>query len=396
MQHGTRWAIGIACLVVLLLSGPAMVGARLPQDAGEHFMLTIVYDSYGRRTDLGKDWGFACMVEGPEKTILFDTGGDGQILMSNIEALGLDPDAVDAVVLSHEHRDHIGGLAAFLERNSDVTVYVPEVYVRHVQATVDEAGARLVAVDKPVRICPGAWSTGQVRRGRVEQALALQTPDGLVVITGCAHPGVVQMVGAAREAHGGPVALVMGGFHLRSAGREELMTVRRELEAQEVRCVAPCHCSGENTRKRFAQWLGHNYVRSGVGTRLDTRLLEQIVCLYGPSEAAEREAVSALLEEIGARYRMVEGPELTAARAEKCAVLAIPARDPARLGEAQRGQVGAFLSEGGCCAAFDEAIAAALPEVPEGELAVLPAPSEGNQEAATALRDLLLGRAGRD
>jgi len=396
MQHHTRWTIGIACLVTILLSGAATAGAQLPQDAGEPFMLTVLYDSYGRRTDLGKDWGFACMVEGPEETILFDTGGDGQTLMSNIEALGLDADAVDAVVLSHERWDHVGGLAAFLEQNSDVTVYVPEVYVQHVQATMDEAGARLVAVDEPVRICPGAWSTGQVRRGRVEQALALKTPDGLVVITGCAHPGVVQMVRAARKAHDGAVALVMGGFHLRSAGREKLMTVRRELKAQKVRCVAPCHCSGENTRKLFAQWLGHNYVRSGVGTRLDTRLLGQIVCLYGSSEASEREAVRAVLEEIGARYRMVEGPELTAARAENCAVLAIPARDPARLGEVQRGQVGAFLSEGGGCVVFDEAIAAALPEASEGELAVLPAPSEGNQGTATALRDLLLESAGRD
>lgn len=69
---------------------------------------------------------FSCLIEGLDKTILFDTGGNGDILLANMQRLGLDPEDVDAVVLSHIDADHTGGLGAFLARNPDVTVYMPE------------------------------------------------------------------------------------------------------------------------------------------------------------------------------------------------------------------------------------------------------------------------------
>ncbi len=393
MVHRSRWAFAAVCLAAVLLSAAAPPGPPLPQDPGQHFMLTVLYDSCGSRTDLEKDWGFACLVEGAGETILFDTGGSGESLLANMQTLELDPADVDAVVLSHEHDDHIGGLSAFLERNRDVSVYVPSAYVRHVRTTVEEAGAWLVPVDGPVRICPGARSTGQVGRARTEQALALETPAGLVVITGCAHPGIVEMVRAARERHDGPVSLVMGGFHLGAARAEKLQEVRRRLEAQEVRRVAPCHCSGDRTRKLFAQWLGRRYVRSGVGTRLDTRLLGQVACLYGPAQEAEREAVRAVFHKIGARHRTLDGPELAGGEAEPCSLLVVPSGDPEQLAEEQRRQLAAVLAEGRRCVVFDERLAATLPdEVAEG-VTVLPPPGEASQEAADALRRILLQRA---
>ena len=87
--------------------------------------LTVVFNNEPLNKDLGNAWGFACVIEGLEKTILFDTGLDGQMLLANMKALDIDPESMDLLVFSHFHGDHTNGLVPFLERNSGVTVYMP-------------------------------------------------------------------------------------------------------------------------------------------------------------------------------------------------------------------------------------------------------------------------------
>ena len=87
--------------------------------------LTIVYDNNPYREGLETRWGFSCLVEGLERTILFDVGGEGAVLLRNMAKLEIDPNTIDVVILSHIHYDHIGGLSEFLEQNPDVVVYMP-------------------------------------------------------------------------------------------------------------------------------------------------------------------------------------------------------------------------------------------------------------------------------
>ena len=87
--------------------------------------LTILYDNYDYDSSCQAEWGFSCLVELEDQTILFDTGGEPDVLMDNIEALGVDPMDIDCIVISHEHWDHIGGIHAVLDVNSEVTVYLP-------------------------------------------------------------------------------------------------------------------------------------------------------------------------------------------------------------------------------------------------------------------------------
>ena len=93
--------------------------------------ITVVYDNETLVNDLVPSWGFSCLVQGLEKTILFDTGGDGEILLANMEQLGLDPQTVQVIVLSHLHGDHTGGLTDFLRVNPRVTVYLLDVFPDH-------------------------------------------------------------------------------------------------------------------------------------------------------------------------------------------------------------------------------------------------------------------------
>lgn len=227
--------------------------------------ITVLYDNVAHDARLQTDWGFACLVEGLEQPLLFDTGGKGDILLRNMRALGLDPRAVRAVVLSHAHGDHTGGLAAFLAENPDVTVYLPQSFPANIKDTVRQAGATLVEVNGSMQFRAGAHTTGELGGQIREQALVLETPRGLVVITGCAHPGIVAMVRQAQATVGGNVYMALGGSHLRDANAAQIAAVIDELQALGVQRIAPSHCTGDAARRAFAEAFGEDYLESGVG-----------------------------------------------------------------------------------------------------------------------------------
>ena len=229
---------------------------------------TIVYDNNtypaAELLDLRTSWGFACWVDAGETMILFDTGGDGAVLMHNLRELDLDPLTVDAVVLSHAHGDHTGGLGALLNTGVKPTVYVPVSFSRSFKEDV-RAHADLVEVGDPTAVAPGIYTTGEVGSGIKEQALVVETTDGLVVITGCAHPDVDKMVGRAYEHYDDDIALVVGGFHLGSASRQRVESIIADLEKLDVERVAPCHCTGDAARALFDEAFGEDCVLAGVG-----------------------------------------------------------------------------------------------------------------------------------
>jgi 7,8-dihydropterin-6-yl-methyl-4-(beta-D-ribofuranosyl)aminobenzene 5'-phosphate synthase len=233
--------------------------------------LTIVYDNNAYDPSQRTGWGFGAWVEYGEHTVLFDTGGDGARLLDNVSALGLDPMAVDVVVLSHAHDDHTGGLLTLLEVNPQVTVYLPQAFPERFKAQARATGAAVVEVDAAAEIVPGVWSTGQMGTDAVEQALVAATEKGLVVVTGCAHPGVDEMVARAAEvagaqgAGGSGIALVVGGFHLGSAAPERVEQIVGAFRRLGVRQVAPCHCTGDAARALFLEAYGDNYHACGAG-----------------------------------------------------------------------------------------------------------------------------------
>ncbi len=249
----------------------------MPTAAPSGVTVTILYENNASDPRLETAWGFSCLVEGLEKTILFDTGGDASLLLRNMRALGIDPQNVDVVVISHIHNDHLGGLAGFLEENPAVTVYLPQSFPENIKSATREAGAEVVAVHGPVEICEHALSTGELGDSIQEQSLVLETTQGLVVITGCAHPGVVNIVRRAQELTGEEVALVLGGFHLGGASEAEIASIVEDFRRLGVRRVAPCHCSGDVARRLFGETYGENFIPAGVGSRLEIRDRRRVV-----------------------------------------------------------------------------------------------------------------------
>lgn len=234
--------------------------------------ITTVYDNYQTDPQLKTGWGFSCLVrqslgEGG-LNILFDTGADSPTLLSNMEKLSIDPKDIDLILLSHIHGDHTGGLEGILERNSQVTVYLPKSFPESFKEDVKNYGAKFVEVDNFTKISDGVYTTGELGTWIKEQSLIIDTDKGLVIITGCSHPGIVNIVKKAKEIIKKEVYLVLGGFHLAGASDSELKGIINDFRKLGVQKSAPCHCSGDRCRELFEEEYGDDFIENGVGLEL--------------------------------------------------------------------------------------------------------------------------------
>ena len=230
--------------------------------------LTVVYDNQSLDPRLESDWGFSCFVKGLEKSILFDCGADGRILLSNLAKLGIQPAEIDAVVLSHAHRDHTGGLKDLLSRNSKLEVWLPHFFSADFKEGILKKGAGVVEVKEPREICAGAHTSGVIEGWIKEQSLVLDTSKGLVLLTGCAHPRIVQIVARVREMFQNDVFMALGGFHLAGFEKKEIMDIIRKFRNSGVRSVGPAHCSGDEARAFFDAEYADDFLLIGVGKKI--------------------------------------------------------------------------------------------------------------------------------
>ncbi|UCE60688.1 MAG: MBL fold metallo-hydrolase [Phycisphaerales bacterium] len=229
-------------------------------------VITVVYENNPGREDLMAQWGFACVIQGPEKTILFDTGGAGWVLLANMRTLNLDPKQIDAVVLSHIHSDHAGGLPSFSTQRTDIPVYMPVGFPAEFKSHTRSLGFELVEAEESKTICPGVLTTGTLGRGAIEEhGLCVNTAEGWVLITGCAHPGVTNLAARVKEITGGPIHLAMGGYHMPQEPKETIVAVMDRFEELGVIRSAPCHCSGEGARRRFKHRFKERCDLIGIG-----------------------------------------------------------------------------------------------------------------------------------
>jgi 7,8-dihydropterin-6-yl-methyl-4-(beta-D-ribofuranosyl)aminobenzene 5'-phosphate synthase len=241
------------------IAGPPGSGHRDPP-----VRITVLYDNRSHRADLSTGWGFAAFVERGTEVVLFDTGGDGPTLLANAAKLGLDLTRASAVVLSHPHNDHTGGLAALLDGKFRPTVYVSPSFPESAKGEIRRA-TRLVEAGPGEAVAPGMILTGEVAGDVREQGLIVETPRGFVVLTGCAHPGVTAMVAAVKAVKSGSVDLVLGGFHLLRSSPADVEAVILRLRELGVRRVAPTHCTGDDAIARFRAAYGDDFVEAGVG-----------------------------------------------------------------------------------------------------------------------------------
>jgi 7,8-dihydropterin-6-yl-methyl-4-(beta-D-ribofuranosyl)aminobenzene 5'-phosphate synthase len=286
----------IAALALLLLPGEHTLIER-----GAPNRVTILYDAFGKSPRMKKDWGYSAFIEHRGKRILFDTGNNPEVFAHNVKAATVDLSRLDFVVVSHRHLDHTAGLTHLLRVNPTVKIYAPReafgvfgselpsefyrkqdslpeemrYYDGHPADTLEFGTAwpegRFVMVDSTLEVAPGvhlislvsdAVGTKELR----ELSLALETPEGMVVVAGCSHPGIERIIEAATGIDP-RVHMVFGGFHLPAATDDVIARIATALhDTFRVDRVAPGHCTGEPAFYRFRnRWKGR-YTYAGVGS----------------------------------------------------------------------------------------------------------------------------------
>jgi len=262
----------MAAIYMIALPGTARAQDHEPEGAND-VRITIVYDNtvYDGAEGVSGDWGFSALIEIGEQNVLFDTGAKGLLLLENMAVLDVDPSQIDVVVLSHDHGDHTGGLDALLTAGEATPerIVVPPSMSEATKAAIRQY-ADVVEAEPGLEIVPGMISTGELTTGSFpEQAALIETAHGVIVLTGCAHPGIVEIVKAAHALSDEPIILAMGGFHLMNLSAVQVQAIIAELHALDVQQVAPSHCTGENAIKAFAKDYGEDFVALGVGRILN-------------------------------------------------------------------------------------------------------------------------------
>jgi 7,8-dihydropterin-6-yl-methyl-4-(beta-D-ribofuranosyl)aminobenzene 5'-phosphate synthase len=231
--------------------------------------ITILYDNNPFIQGLQTDWGFSCLVEVGKIRLLFDSGGNGSILLSNMSKLKIDPGSIDCIFLSHYHHDHTGGLNDLLERNSGVTIYYPQSFPNELKNVMKNSGAELVPIASFKELKTNIFSLGELDGPIPEQSLAVRTSKGIVVITGCAHPGIINILKKAKESFPDEVIyLVMGGFHLHTHTKNEINNIISKMSKMGIMKTAPSHCSGDMAREMFRGSFNNNYIEIGTGKEI--------------------------------------------------------------------------------------------------------------------------------
>jgi len=233
--------------------------------------ITVIYNHEGpAAAELVKRGGFSAFVQLNDRSLLFDAGGEASVIFENLHSLDLGDAELEALVISHNHWDHVFGLPGVMSgaRNTH-PVYVAASAAEGIKQQFPRA--EVIPVDGPKKIAPDVWLTGPLEIDFMgaplsEQALVLEHPDGLLVIVGCSHPGIVAIVERVREMFPKtPIAFVGGGFHLRSTDEEEIRKIADALERLGVLKIGPCHCTGATAVQIFRDRWGNDFVRFDLG-----------------------------------------------------------------------------------------------------------------------------------
>ncbi len=227
--------------------------------------LTIVYDNYVFDPGFRPGSGFACTAATGDGTLLFDAGAHISTLSFNLEKAGIAAAGINVIAISHLDSDHYGGLLDLLEKTGRPEVYVPAVFPSRYKEKIATRGGRVREVTGPVELLPHVFSTGQVGGGIKEQALALETPGGIVLVVACGHPSLLRLAEAARAAVDRPLHMIAGGFHLGGMEEQDLKRTFDELRGLGLEKVAPGHCSTDAGIAFLRREFGDGFMPSGAG-----------------------------------------------------------------------------------------------------------------------------------
>jgi 7,8-dihydropterin-6-yl-methyl-4-(beta-D-ribofuranosyl)aminobenzene 5'-phosphate synthase len=269
--------------------------------------LVTLSENTAWQTEVLAEWGLSILIEKSERSVLFDTGASISAAQ-NAETLGVNLSKIDTIVLSHGHFDHTGGLPFLLRKiGHEVKVIAhPDIWAPkysrksdHQESDIgmpcsreelEALGAKFELTKEPVKIEDNIFTTGEVpmlndfetidstlyvKTGNGwqpdplldDQGIVISTAQGLVVIPGCAHRGLINTLYQAKKVSGQEkIYLVVGGAHLINASEEQIWRTISALNEMGVQKLATCHCTGMKANILLSQTFGKNFILNSTGT----------------------------------------------------------------------------------------------------------------------------------
>jgi 7,8-dihydropterin-6-yl-methyl-4-(beta-D-ribofuranosyl)aminobenzene 5'-phosphate synthase len=198
--------------------------------------------------------------------VLFDSGTDPDLFMRNLAKMEVEPGSIEKAIISHEHRDHRSGVYKLYPLNRRIGVHFLDAFLQEAYEQAEAIGMKPARVTAPFEVVPGAYSTGIIDGAPPEQSLAVETSQGIVLLVGCSHPGIVKIVETVRKQRGADsIRLLLGGFHMFQQDPAQIREQVAALRRLNVRRVMPAHCSGDLAKKIFAEAYGSEFEPLGAG-----------------------------------------------------------------------------------------------------------------------------------
>jgi 7,8-dihydropterin-6-yl-methyl-4-(beta-D-ribofuranosyl)aminobenzene 5'-phosphate synthase len=230
--------------------------------------IKVLFDSLALNQNYKTGWGLSCLIDGK---IIFDTGENGEWLLQNIKKLNVDLNKIKVVVFSHNHWDHTGGIWALLEQRPGLDIYAGADFSEEFKQKVKQLNGKLYIINKMTELSQNIFITnsiaGEYEKATIlERAIVIKTENGISVITGCAHPGIVKILEHIKtDFSGDNFYLVMGGFHLLHQPRQICEQIVAQFKKFKVQFAGPTHCSGQGPITMFKQAYEQNFVEIKVG-----------------------------------------------------------------------------------------------------------------------------------
>jgi 7,8-dihydropterin-6-yl-methyl-4-(beta-D-ribofuranosyl)aminobenzene 5'-phosphate synthase len=232
--------------------------------------IVITFNNCPSEPNLKTGPGFSAWIEFKDRIIVFDTGSDYLTLLENMSTLKLDYMKATDIFISHNHWDHVYGIPGIAGvKNFQINTFIPKSSVAAIIQQVPRL--QYTEIDELQELYPGIWSSGEIsskylNTAVTEQMMILETEEGLIVITGCSHPGIETLIKLVNDKFPGKtIKLLLGGFHLENKSKEELKHISDFLRESGVKAVAPSHCTGENAIEYFKNNWGVNYIQLFLG-----------------------------------------------------------------------------------------------------------------------------------
>lgn len=263
----------LSLFIILILTHPTMSQDKLINP--DEITFKVLYNNIPLNDSFAGDNGLSCLIEIGEHSYLFDAGRIPEILTGNTEALEIDASKIDFIFISHIHSDHIGGLPGIIEKCNRPLLYLPASFPKSQAPKGREYVVSKIVKAKPfvsdtihikeaVKLNEYFYSTGMFEDRTYEQALIINTSEGLIILTGCSHPGIVEIVRGAKSLLNREVYLVMGGFHLAVTDSVEVKNIADELRNL-TKFIAPCHCTGEKAQEIIKDVFKEDYIGLKTG-----------------------------------------------------------------------------------------------------------------------------------